>query len=75
MMGTDDLANWLFAYVLVGAVLWMLMYAGGLIDEALGKASRSAKALVSVGAIVGWPVIVVVFVKGYVDGVRGRARS
>ena len=75
MMSADDLVNWLFAYVLCGAVIWALMYAGGLIEDALGKASRSAKVMTCVGAVVGWPVIVVVFVKGYVDGVRGRARS
>ncbi|MCS3725467.1 hypothetical protein [Bradyrhizobium betae] len=74
-MSAADLVNWGFAYVLIGAVMWALMYAGGLIEEALGKASRSSRAIVSIGAIAGWPVIVLVFVAGYINGARGRARS
>jgi hypothetical protein len=74
MMSPDDLVNWAFAWLLTGAVLWALMYAGGLIEEAIGNASRPAKVMVAIGAIVGWPIIVVVFIAGIIHGVRRRAR-
>lgn len=75
MMSADDLVNWTFVWVLIGAVIWALMYAGGLIEEALGNASRPTRLMVLIGAVVGWPVLVCVFVAGYISGVRGRARS
>lgn len=72
MISADDLVNWVFAWVLVGAVIWMLMYSGGLIRQALGTATRTVVVLVSIGSIIGWPVIVGVFFAGMWSGWRAR---
>lgn len=74
-MSAADLINWGLAYILVGAVIWALMYAASIVDDALGNARRLVKVLVCLGAIVGWPVLFGVFVAGYINGARGRARS
>lgn len=74
-MTADELANYAFAYVLIGSVIWALMYAGGLMEKAF-QHSHTACVLVSIGSIFGWPVLVCVFVAGMVQGARQRgARS
>ncbi|WP_445222217.1 hypothetical protein ACKWRH_21415 [Bradyrhizobium sp. Pa8] len=72
MMGADDLVNWVFAYMLIGAVIWMLMYSAGLIHKAWGTVSHAAVVFASIAAIIGWPVIVFAFFAGVWSGRRMR---
>jgi hypothetical protein len=75
MISADDLVNWGFTWLLTGSVIWALMQAGGMVRHAIGNASRFAQVMVCLGAIVGWPIIIIVFVAGYINGMRGRVRS
>lgn len=70
-MTADELANYAFAYVLIGSVIWALLVAGGVMEKAFDH-SRAISALVSIGSIFGWPVLVCVFVAGMVQGARQR---
>ena len=70
-MPSADLANYAFAYVLIGAVIWALLAASGAMDKAFAY-SRTVSALVSAGTIFAWPFLAAVFVAGIVQGVRGR---
>jgi hypothetical protein len=74
-MSSDDLVNYAFAYVLIGAVIWMLMFSAGLITETLQKriaagdaAPHFALVLASVAVVVAWPLMVIVFVHGMWTG-------
>lgn len=70
-MTINDFANWSFAYVLVGAVIWALLFAGGVMDAAF-KASRPGGLLASIGVIFGWWILGLVFVHGIWCGARRR---
>jgi len=70
-MTADDLANYAFAYVLIGAVIWMLLVSGGLMQKAF-QHSLAVSVMVSFGLILGWPMLVFVFFAGMVQGQRQR---
>ncbi|WP_339426865.1 hypothetical protein, partial [Pseudomonas proteolytica] len=70
-MSSDDLANCVFAYVLIGALIWALVVSIGGLEKAFAHSKASAL-LVSAGTIFGWPVIVGVFISGMVHGARSR---
>lgn len=70
-MTIDNIANWAFAYVLVGAVIWALLFAGGIMDRAFAE-SRAGGVLASIGAIFGWPILALVFFHGMWCGARQR---
>lgn len=74
MMSAADAVSWAFVYVLIGAVIWMLMFSAGLIKEAWGRASGIGVLLASIGAVVAWPVIVWTFAIGLINGHRERVR-
>lgn len=68
---TADIANYAFAYVLIGAVIWALLVSGGLMEKAF-QHSRTTSVLVSLGSIFGWPILVCVFVSAMAQGYRQR---
>ncbi|EJN14711.1 hypothetical protein PMI42_01684 [Bradyrhizobium sp. YR681] len=74
-MTSVDLVNWAFAYVLIGTVIWMLLFSAGAMDKAF-RYSAVVCVLVSAGAIFAWPMLAVVFFAGMWQAMqRRRARS
>lgn len=53
-MTTDDVANWIFTYVLIGALIWALVYR----PPADGRFRRAAFTA-SVGIILLWPAAII----------------
>lgn len=71
-MTSDNLVSWAFTYVLVGAVVWMLIFSSGLMDKRFEE-SRSRAITASIGVVLGWWIFVGAFVLGFCHGLmRGR---
>lgn len=65
-------------WILIGSLVWCALYLAGIIQQTLRRrrySSRLGIVLASIGVIVGWPVVVGVFLSGVLSSlIGGRVR-
>jgi hypothetical protein len=57
-------------WLLIGSIIWMLMFSAGIVTQSRREASNFAIVLVSAGVIIAWPLVVLVFIGGVLSAAR-----
>ena len=76
MLSAHDLVTIALVYLAIGSAGWSMLFASGAIHDSYQKTpSIVGLTIASIGAIIGWPIFVLVFVLGVVHGWRRGSRK
>lgn len=71
-MRAHDVVTCGLVYLAIGSIVWLALYHQGIVQEAYEKRRDPKLAIVfaSIGVVCGWPLIVMVFFAGVIEGWR-----